>query len=433
MGKKKKKQKDFWGDSLTAKDQMKALDLIADIESGKKSGKKGNRAASIFDISDVPVDDENGLPAGLMNAISKDMKKKHGKFVEDEVEYTSVSVIKEEEVDDEDEKSPLVRMLEQNGKPVRHEVFEYLEPEPPSTIVPVEFKLNKPLKRVEITDRVIPVSMRIPTLRETAEIEYNENEFDADQLGEDIGLIYSYIISCKHPTAIFTIAEFVDMMERIVDYDDTRFIFMILEDEYILAYDMRSESREAFNNYLMDELDYNPVDILRCYISIAYLVGTLHSAFYVEDFQYVMEFKDSEFNQTYEFIHAINEDEDTYHGERDDDDEHNLIDVQELQTAARERISVLVGEDEDYEYDREYSEYNISEEEAQEDIEVEEEKIPVPDVPITPVKGEDLMKQMIQQNTSNDEPNKSESVKSPTVITGSPTPSTGSMVLPVIK
>jgi hypothetical protein len=450
--KKKKKSKDFWGDQLSAKDQMRCLDLLADIETGKKGGKK-DKVKNIFGLSDVPVKDENGLPSGLMDVISKDMKKSEKKSNHDEYSEEEqlvidvISGITPEVDDEEDEEEGTVEYpvplpdIDKQEKPLRHVDFRTefdvaMQEAIQQKVRPVRFDIIKELKRLEVSDKVVPVSLYVPTLKETAEIVYDEKDYDADTLGDDIALIFSYIISCKHPTAIFTVDEFVDFMENVLDYDNNKFIFMILDETYILAYMV--EGREEFNNYLLDEMKYSVMETLKVYISIAYLVGTLHSAFYVEDTNYVTEYANSKFNQTEEFVDAFHHDEYTVIGHRKDDDEHDLIDVQELQTAARETISTIVGDDE-FEYDEEY-EGSLSEEEAQEDIDEQEEKIPESDVPnIESVQGEDIMKKMIQQNTIapagvTETTSKPEKEKSTTVITGNDSSSGEQpMILPVFK
>lgn len=344
MGKKKNKKKggDFW-DIATSKDQMKNLDIIAQIEKGNK---KVGKAGDIFGLSSTPITDENGLPAGLVDVISRDMGFK-------ENDYESGNPLTE-----------IASMIEHNitSKPVdtsleRFEKECEFEPEKPDPkkLKGVEFKVLEDLGRLTITDAVVPVSLYVPTILNTIEIV--DGPMDDDQLGDDMSLIFHYIISCKHPTAIFTPEEFFGFMEDVESYNDAKYIFMSLEDELILAY--KVEGREEVNDYLFSTLQYAPEDVLRCFVAIAYMSGTVHSAFFVEESEYIEVFVNSNYNLIDEFVEDFKSDTDTIIGEKDDE-KVDVIDVRELQTAARQRISTLVGDEDMFEEDY-YEEENTEE------------------------------------------------------------------------
>lgn len=386
MGKKKNKKGknggDFWGGALSANEQMSSLDLIADIEKGKKKGKSGD----IFGLSKDVITDENGLPSGLMSQIAKDMNFSQStpvRFGEMEtvnltspIDFLPKEVV--EVIQNPEEECVLGTVNTVNTK------LEMADEEVlPVHVDGVRFILKEELLRMDISDQVVPVSLYIPTLLSTASIVLDESEYDSDQLGEDISTLFHYIISCKHPSAMFTVDDFNEFMLDVKDYDSDKYIFMILEDQFVLAY--KVDGRKEFTEFLLDECEYTPYEVLKCHISASFIVGTVHSAFFVENGDYLEAFMNSKYNQTKVFIEEFRDDRSTKLGEKSIDNEHQLIDIRGLQTIARERISYLVGEDDDYE-----DEY-FDEEDVELDIIIEDTKIPESEVEIMDTDASSLL------------------------------------------
>lgn len=418
MGKKKNKKKggDFW-DIATSKDQMKNLDIIAQIEKcHEKGNKKVGKAGDIFGLSSTPITDENGLPAGLVDVISRDMGFKERDEEEIGHPLGEIASMIEHSVTSK----PVDTSLERFEKECQ---FEPERPDP-KKLKGVEFNVIEELGRLTVSDAIVPVSLYIPTIFNT--IELMDGSMDADQLGDDMSLIFHYIISCKHPTAIFTPEEFFGFMKDVESYNDAKYIFMSLEDELILAY--KVEGREEANDYLFSTMHYAPEDVLKCFVSLAYMAGTVHSAFFVEESDYIEAFVNSKYNLIEEFVEDFKSDEETIIDEKDDE-KVDVIDVRELQTAARQRISTLVGEEDMFDDEDDYEEENTEESwvcQNVEIVEVSEEDDIEENVEIVEVTGEeDLLAEVdttVEEATKVDVIRPTEEKMVVTVRTGKKTP-----------
>ena len=246
-----------------------------------------------------------------------------------------------------------------------------------TTVRPISFNINKYLNRMVLDDGVAPTafSFDIGLSQELAAM------YDASEVSDMIPDLLLYIISLKHPTAIY---EYDDFMNR--DYwkfasvkggrfDINKYIFFTANG-YVFCYLVDYETIKNFNDY-MDELKYDHNDDLRTYISLAYATGTMQQAFFVEEEGFIKLFMKSKLNKQKDFHKIFTNDmsiEFVPNGEDvTEDDGIEMYHIDDLQSYVREMIGRVTGTsyfgdddgwddgDDEYPSDEEETEYNQTE------------------------------------------------------------------------
>ena len=397
MGKKKNKHYDIW--DLTPEEQNQQMDEMYAIESG---------CGSILSLARIDGGiNENGLSLGLEKEIAKDLLGYRNTVVNldgDEVTDYSLedSVTQMEELigikptvkqgKKKDKNSGINQNVSNSGsfkhvkksshvtfKEDMHNEIEVMKNE---NIRCVKFNIIKDLNRLIIDDGGIsPTSYSF-------DIGLNQDivaPYDADRVADLCYEMMLYIITLKHPLAIYEYSDFIDkdkwkfVMVDADKFDHKKYIFF-RSGGYILAYLIDNKSVDEFYNF-MHELRYDVHDILKTFISMSYDVGSLHQAFFVEDDDYIKYFMKSDFNKQEEFHSLFINDTSTKMV--DDMESSDIFGVEtfildEVQYNVREQITRLTGSsyfDDDDDFDDEDSEDEEDEFDDNEESEEEEDQI----------------------------------------------------------
>ena len=182
-------------------------------------------------------------------------------------------------------------------------------------------------------------------------------------------LLFIYALSLKHPSAILTIYEYINALGNVVEYNETRFKFISIDDddELISCYIIDDDSLKEFYSYV-ETLSAD--DRIRLFITLGYAVGQLNEAFFGDDPDYVNMFINTPtLNAKEAFLSYFMADPGTETGEVGDDDDMKikLYRSSEIQSLARQSIMHLVGDDEDDEDEDDESDEDTSEEDNSED------------------------------------------------------------------
>lgn len=332
MGK-KNKSRDIW--DLTPEQQAKQTEELYKLEKGE---------IDILSISNITNGiDENGFSMGLQKEITKDLLGRKDENKEEPKNTVSLDsniedeISKEENVNVDNSQHVMIRTIK-------------------SSVIDV-------LNRLKLDDGIAPTSYSF-------DIGLNQDivgSYDVDEATEMICDLWTYIISLKHPTAIYRYDDFINTEKWkfsyvIKDgYDHDQFAFFRVGN-YVLCYMLEKDCL----NHIMQKInasDYQLHEMIKTFISLSYAVGTLNQAFFVEDVEYVNTFMNSELNQQNEFHKLFIDENDTsirYEStDIEEDDGIYFIDLPEIQTYVRGLISRLTntsyfGDDDDYEDDDDY-------------------------------------------------------------------------------
>ena len=266
MGK-KNKSRDIW--DLTPEQQAKQTEELYKLEKGE---------IDILSISNITNGiDENGFSMGLQKEIAKDLlgRKDENKEEPKNTVYLDTNI--------EDEISKEENVIVDNSQHVMIRTIK-------SSVIDV-------LNRLKLDDGIAPTSYSF-------DIGLNQDivgSYDVDEATEMICDLWTYIISLKHPTAIYRYDDFINTEKWkfsyvIKDgYDHDQFAFFRV-DNYVLCYMLEKDCL----NHIMQKINasnYQLNEMIKTFISLSYAVGTLNQAFFVEDVEYVNTFMNSELNQ----------------------------------------------------------------------------------------------------------------------------------------
>ena len=248
----------------------------------------------------------------------------------------------------------------------------------------IKFIVNDTLNRLVIDDGIAPTSFSF-------DIGLNQElvrMYDSDELCDLTKALFTYMISLKHPTAIYEYNDFINrdfwkfgsVSKDTYDYE--KYVFFTVNG-YVLCYNIDKDSVQNFYDFI-EKMEYEPNDILRIYVSMAYAVGTMNQAFFGEDETYIKALMKSSYNKQKEFHNLFSNDESTIliPNNQDITSEDGIImyDLQESQTYVRDVIGKITGtsyfdddeDDEDYEEENEVTEYEETESNEEEDDSVSE-------------------------------------------------------------
>lgn len=181
----------------------------------------------------------------------------------------------------------------------------------------IRVRIIDELGKLIIDDGIFPTVISIPHIKETRMDEEFVNMMincEADEDGEKeydfteyvANLLY-FIIATKHPTAVFTIDEYMSAFSHIVDMNTKDLIFFT-NNEYVFFYLFNDEDRDKIYN-LLDDMD--SIDFIRALYTIVLNSSTVHQAFFADDKDYIERFRNSEYNNTEYWINYILRHEDT--------------------------------------------------------------------------------------------------------------------------
>lgn len=390
MSKKSKKIGNVW--DLTPEEQQKQLDEFAEFEKGNVD------IMSLIGNKSMRGVDENGFSAGLEAIILKDQKKLDNNYDDEPVHglwSTSDSHCSEsDDYDNDTAIAPKVNIIapkvyqDQYAEDVSNivnsaaDTNDNFEPdENPSvnnnpvyhdekSVREYSIKINEDLAtlhRLIIDDGICPTVVSL----DVAKSENIDHVYDAENAGNACVELSQYIMTLKHPSAIFEMEDFFNTdywkFGRVLrdDYNKNRYAFFSVGN-YVLCYLIDTESINVFNQLINTNYSHTIEEILKIYLSLAYAAGTLHQAFWVEDDDYIKRiFNDKNLNKQSEFHDIFVSDLSTKlvppHDSVDVDDGVRLIPVEDLQINARDIMSDLSGND----Y---YDNYDDEDDEEEDDI-----------------------------------------------------------------
>lgn len=254
-------------------------------------------------------------------------------FVDDEEESEEVVEDNEEDEIDED-----LNQVNINEESVDDETM----------IRSIDFTYLEDFDRLVINDFIAPTSF---SFEYGLDKFINPNQidttmsFDSDEVMAMCDTLINYIVSLKHPTAIYTMEDFEKKFKVVneMGYDSECFRFMVHDDfnvvlAYYVATDLLKDLYEVFEAHSMDSFD-----MLWSLISIANACGSINDAFFVENKKYIETFMDSEYNYDDELVNVFNK---MLDGDTDEDDTINpvLSSVKDIQIEGRDLISKLTGQ-----------------------------------------------------------------------------------------
>lgn len=369
MGKKSKKYKDEW--DLTPEEQAEQAEKLYELE-------RGNIDITAL-TDDKPIIRDSGLTPEIEKLVLNDIRT-DSKFV------TSVDVQPKEMKTNmeklEDEFSYSQQFVDKvvKNKGITHDP-NYMS----SRKITFDTRMAQDLYRMIIDDKISPTPYSL-----TVGLEQGiTGEYDEDDVADKVSVLYDYIITLKHPVAIYTKSEFMDSekykFSRVRDdqYNKRRYAF-VESGNFVFCYIIDEKS---YNDFLMllNDNEYDQYDILKTYVSIAYAVGSTMQAFFIEDEWYVKEFMNSKWNLQEKFHHIFTRDNQTLfiHDEEEPRDEDGIYleNVEKLHVEARAIISEVTGEsyfdDEDEDLEDEFDDDDYEDGEDDITVEITEEVTPV--------------------------------------------------------
>lgn len=224
----------------------------------------------------------------------------------------------------------------------------------------IDYKNIYELNRFVVDDGISPTNFQM-NHRDTNP---NQISYDPEMGGGYIKDILEYIVSCKHPTAMYTIDEFngIDTFNSYVMYDKAMFNFFSVGN-YVLAYVIDTASREDMLNYLTDKKGYNINELLTTLSEIAIDSSNTDTIFMVEDDEYLDMFYKSSWNAKNEFITLFEK----YADYSATDSAIEINKVEHTQSYVRQVIEDIMGEPFFGYLDNEYSEDDTDDDDMDDD------------------------------------------------------------------
>lgn len=323
MGKKKKKYIDEW--DVSADEQRAAADDMYRLQDGK------------MDISDFTKSEEAsnkavGLGQDLENLIARD-------FITVDEPETPIRVATKEEME--------------ACKTVTETVKELTEPlsvqKAEVNLRGIKVNFDPLVGRLCINDHISPTTMALQYISFTNII---DESFDPSDLADEIVLLYTYVLSCKHPYAVITQAEFESVFKKYESFDTNKFIIIMI-DHYFMLYYIDSENK----NNLIDIPDYykfSDKQLLQFFVTLALRAGETHNICYTDNVEYMTQYK-SYLDERYPnaldyYVNMIDNDEQTVIKNGSSDTFEltiEAIDDDLLKMKARQSITYLTGENDE--------------------------------------------------------------------------------------
>lgn len=410
MGKKKKKNKNIW--DLTPEEQQANLDEFAEFESnnsnilsliGQEKGINDNGLTSeleamiIRDVSSKKskkkhkkeYDDDDYIP--FNDAVKDYVDERNARksvvvtpAVSNRTENISLNGIipEDESIIQNANKTPTERL--DDGVNIDFDHYDDNLPVPTSEVENTEVKkdytsktvlregnlvnppndnsvdirkfaivADKNLGRVDIKDGIVQTTISLE-IAKTEDLDNSEIEkLSGDEASEICKTLLNYIMSLKHPTAIYEYNDFYSefwKFERVEDdtYDENKYIFYSYNNKWVFAYLIDQDAMNNFHKFIADNNSSSIGEILAIYVSMGYAAGTLNQAFFADDNSYVEKlYNDATNNKKKEFHDIFINDESTAlipaNKETSNDDGVLSFDIEEVQKNGRRVISFLTG------------------------------------------------------------------------------------------
>lgn len=148
------------------------------------------------------------------------------------------------------------------------------------------------LERVIIDDGIAPNSFQLDT-ESCEELKFIDGTDDAD-CKDLIELMLTYLITLKHPSAIYTQDEFLELFKNVKSYSDVAYNFFTCED-FVFCYRVNFESMGRMIEFI-DGLKPSLNEKMMAYLSLAYTAGNHETVFLTGDDDYVVMMYESLYN-----------------------------------------------------------------------------------------------------------------------------------------
>ena len=338
MGKKKKERESYWD----IDDQQAAADAFFAFETGN---------GELF-IKEDEID-ANGIAGPLANLIGNDLA--NGRKAKDEEDsyVTPVTYVDTDSVyRDCDSEIDIPSYEEENTiSPIADGSSNVLVSSPELRMITAS--VFEPVWRVLINDFIAPTAFAYGYEMECENLEKYAS--DPQEASNIISKIWEYIISLKHPTAIFTFDEFIKYFGKTNSYSTVDFVFFVdHNNERIYAYSVNAESISNVNRYANEFLSSSVLELIQFFVSLAYAAGRTDQVFFAENEGYVNNFENSEYNQKSLFTKVfLNHDNTVFFDDQEGDIDYicghmAIKDIVELQGEVRELLTDIIdGEDDD--------------------------------------------------------------------------------------
>ena len=356
----KNKKKDIW--DLTPEEQMDNANNFYKFEKGK---------IGIMELGNIPKTlNDNGLTGDVEARIVADLMGERKTEIIPPVNYTE-KIEKNSvygETKNSDEPSKTINELtgdtelEQADKEdvvdyINDAIEDEINDENTNDEIPnrVEFVYDNEVNKFFVDDGIVSSVLSLPVVASQDIV----GAYDADDINDIIKILYKYIISLKHPTAIFDVDDFYSnnayKFDKVKTYNKDKFVFLY-HDTWVYCYIIDNEGVDELNKLLEYIIGDDLTNYLKFYVSLAYACGSLNGAFFVEDEEFVNKYYHSSYNNKEGFISEFGSDSGTIlitEEESIKDDEGifpdpatlpwDENDVKELQMFARGKISSLTG------------------------------------------------------------------------------------------
>ena len=392
MGKKLKfKKNSIW--DITDVDQQKVADRLYEME-------KNADITSVFDLDKKKNKsrvDADCMTPDLRKQISKDLGGTNVD-VDDEEDVTDKVTINDTLFVPDEEKDLFASICNTIGGTTEYSDTEnYSGAFNDGKYVPsIKFVIMESLDRLSVFDAIAPSSISMDvaldmelddTLERMSEWDNDvANDYDIDSWEDFIVDTINYIISLKHPTAVYFEDDFLkkanfDRLDGNRSFNTDKFFFL-RKAPYIFAYYIDSVTLAEFDEFIREKTDaYKAIKFL---ITSAYSAGMMNNAFFAEDTDYIEAFRKSVYNNDEEFIELFINDPDTQFEESIDEFVRpvEIEDIESLQSTVREYITDLTGspyfgeddEDDEEDYDDDEEEDEEDSEEVEDDTDEDEEE-----------------------------------------------------------
>lgn len=414
MGKKKKERESYWD----IDDQQAAADAFFAFETGN---------GELF-IKEDEID-ANGIAGPLANLIGNDLANGRKVKGEEDSFVTQVTYVDTDSVyRDCDSEIDIPSYEEENTiSPIANRQSNVLVSSPELRMITAS--VFEPVWRVLINDFIAPTAFAYGYEMECENLEKYAS--DPQEASNIISKIWEYIISLKHPTAIFTFDEFIKYFGKTNSYSTVDFVFFVdHNNERIYAYSVNAESISNVNRYANEFLSGSVLELIQFFVSLAYAAGRTDQVFFAENEGYVNNFENSEYNQKSLFTKVfLNHDNTVFFDDQEGDIDYicghmAIKDIVELQGEVREILTdIIEGEDDDDDDEPEEIKEEVTEPvkevthvEENKDTPKEQEKVvedeeePEEDITLTIEDSEEI-------EIPKEEPKVEESKKSPETVT----------------
>ena len=414
MGKKKKERESYWD----IDDQQAAADAFFAFETGN---------GELF-IKEDEID-ANGIAGPLANLIGNDLANGRKVKGEEDSFVTQVTYVDTDSVyRDCDSEIDIPSYEEENTiSPIADGSSNVLVSSPELRMITAS--VFEPVWRVLINDFIAPTAFAYGYEMECENLEKYAS--DPQEASNIISKIWEYIISLKHPTAIFTFDEFIKYFGKTNSYSTVDFVFFVdHNNERIYAYSVNAESISNVNRYANEFLSGSILELIQFFVSLAYAAGRTDQVFFAENEGYVNNFENSEYNQKSLFTKVfLNHDNTVFFDDQEGDIDYicghmAIKDIVELQGEVREILTdIIEGEDDDDDDEPEEIKEEVTEPvkevtpvEENKDTTKEQEKVvedeeePEEDITLTIEDSEEI-------EIPKEEPKVEESKKSPETVT----------------